>query len=119
MDLAEIRSRIKFGQPVHLPPPSPSETRAEKDARTIPAEWIHELVDHSHNCLSVTVDIQNAIIGGDLALSRVRIEHALAITNSSLGTADFSFATFEDNLKLDRSEFKFLDCSGARMHHHA
>jgi pentapeptide repeat protein len=104
--LQEARSRLRAGEPVRFSRRTPDEQR------TVPAEWIEEAVRES-----ARVTIANAIIQGALNLRYARFPKEFSLLRCRVsGPADFSCATFEQNLILSETAFREgVDFSSASL----
>jgi uncharacterized protein YjbI with pentapeptide repeats len=109
--IGDPRETLQQGRPLVFAPSlaegaAPSESRTK---RTIPAAWLHELVNPKSGKLEQPVTIDHAIIDGPLDLTHAIVERPFAITNSEfINTVTFDFADFMHGVRLDCDRFHHM-----------
>jgi len=115
---SEIRRRLQNGDAVHFPDIQPNESPSDREARSILASLLLEMLDRPHRTVSQAIILQNAVILGDLPLAyaefRCHFDVADCIFTGAVDCSFTKFATasifrgckFERDAKLRGAEVK-------------
>jgi hypothetical protein len=112
----EKRKMLSEGTAIEFSPWSEADehNREVLDSRVIQAAWIHELVD-ADDMVRVPIQINNAVIRGDLRLEYATFQRSVCITNTAFDDeVDLSIATFKRVARLNGSGFR----KPANLHAH-
>src|SRR5689334_8461940 len=91
-------AKLRKGEPLafSVPAQGTQETPDAREARTVPAQWLAELVQGHQRIVSVPLAITGAIITGNLSLNFTTFESAITFSNCEFsGSISFVFATFK------------------------
>jgi uncharacterized protein YjbI with pentapeptide repeats len=118
-DERQILDNLRTGKPIRFPSILDFDllSLADQQARTIPVEWIAALVDENSRSVATPVEVDSAIIEGDLTLVGVTFTRDVAFSNCRFaGTCDISEALFERRCSFSGSQFlKEVDFSATRF----
>lgn len=99
--------KLLAGERLEFRPKSGEESEAERESRTIPADWLEDLASKRDRLITVQLDILNAIIAGETRFRNANFQRRLSFTACEFTEfADFSFATFESLVTFQRCHFK-------------
>src|SRR5262245_4627421 len=107
LPLASVPALLAAGREVAFPPPSANETAADRTARTVPADWLADLVANADMTCTVPITIRNAIIQGTLTCRGAVFKHYVILTDCEFDAeVTLNFSRFERSLILTGSVFR-------------